>query len=60
MVEVAGKLCKDKPYSRIDLYVVGNKVYFGEITFYPASGFRGFHPNEWNKQLGDFIKLPTQ
>jgi hypothetical protein len=60
MVEVAGKLCKDKPYSRIDLYVIGNKVYFGEITFYPASGFRGFHPDEWNIRLGDMITLPVK
>jgi len=59
MVEVAGKLCKDKPYSRIDLYVVGNRVYFGEITLFPASGFRGFHPEEWNKLLGDMIELPN-
>lgn len=60
MVEVAGKLCKDKPYSRIDLYVVGNKVFFGEITFFPASGFRGFHPEEWNVRLGDMITLPPK
>lgn len=58
LVEVAGKLCKDKPYSRIDLYVVGNKVYFGEITFFPASGFRGFHPYDWNNRLGNMITLP--
>lgn len=59
MVEIATKLCKEKPYSRIDLYVVGNKVYFGEITFFPASGFRDFYPDEWNKRLGDFIILPN-
>jgi hypothetical protein len=58
MVEVSGKLCKNKPYSRIDLYVVGEKVFFGEITLFPASGFRGFHPEEWNKRLGDMIELP--
>ena len=60
LVEVASKLCKDKPYSRIDLYVVGDKVYFGEITFFPASGFRGFHPDEWNRKLGDMITLPNK
>lgn len=59
MVKVCSQLCKDKPYSRIDLYVVGNKVYFGEITFFPASGFRGFHPVEWNIRLGDNIQLPA-
>lgn len=60
MTKVAGKLCKDKPYSRIDLYVADNKVYFGEITFFPASGFRGFHPEEWNVRLGDMITLPEK
>lgn len=60
MVEIAGILCKEKPYSRIDLYVVGDKIYFGEITLFPASGFRGFHPDDWNRKLGDFIELPKQ
>ena len=60
MVGVATKLCKDLPYSRIDLYVVNNHVYFGEITFFPASGLRGFHPIEWNEQLGDLIQLPNK
>lgn len=58
MIEIVGKLCKDKPYSRIDLYVVDGKAYFGEITFFPASGFKGFSPTEWNQKLGDMIKLP--
>ena len=60
MIEIVGILCKNKPYSRIDLYVVGNNVYFGEITFFPASGFKGYHPKEWNRKLGDFITLPNK
>lgn len=60
MVTIADKLCKDKAFSRIDLYVVQGKVYFGEITFFPASGFRGFSPSEWNIKLGDMIKLPIK
>lgn len=60
MIEIADKLCKDKPYSRIDMYVVQGKVYFGEITFFPASGFRGFSPDEWNNKLGDMIQLPLK
>ena len=59
MIEVAGKLCKNLPYSRIDMYVVHGAVYFGEITFFPASGFRGFTPKEWNIKLGDMIQLPN-
>lgn len=59
MVDIADKLCKGLPYSRIDMYVVQGKVYFGEITFFPASGFRGFSPEEWNIRLGDMITLPN-
>lgn len=57
MVSVVSKLCKGLPYSRIDLYEVGGKVYFGEITFFPASGLLGYHPKEWNLKLGDMIDL---
>lgn len=60
MIYVAGKLCKDLPFSRIDLYVVNGRVYFGEITFFPASGFRYYSPEEWNMKLGDMIELPQK
>lgn len=39
MVQIAATLSKNLPYSRIDLYQCNGKVYFGEITFFPASGF---------------------
>ena len=43
------------PFSRIDFYHINNQVYFGEITFYPASGMGVFTPEEWNTRLGDMI-----
>lgn len=58
MITVCQKLSKGIPFSRIDLYVVNEKVYFGEITFFPASGMGVFSPNEWDYILGDLIKLP--
>ncbi|MDD7306757.1 MAG: ATP-grasp fold amidoligase family protein [Peptoniphilaceae bacterium] len=39
MVEIAEKLSYDIPLTRIDLYEVDGKIYFGEITFFPNSGF---------------------
>lgn len=39
MFRIASKLSTNHPFSRIDLYQVKGKVYFGEITFYPDSGF---------------------
>ncbi|MBQ3070261.1 MAG: hypothetical protein IJD12_01050 [Tidjanibacter sp.] len=59
MISVCKKLAKDIPFLRIDLYVVNNKEYFGEITFYPASGMGEFRPIEWNYKLGGLIQLPT-
>ena len=59
MIEIARKLSKDIPFARIDLYVINDKEYFGEITFYPAGGFGTFTPDEWNRWLGDWIELPT-
>lgn len=58
LIAVCEKLSKNIPFSRIDLYVVGNKEYFGEITFYPMSGLGEFYPKEWNYILGSWIKLP--
>lgn len=45
------------PFSRIDLYEIHGRPFFGEITFYPASGFGIFQPEKWNYILGDLIQL---
>lgn len=38
MFEIAAKLSDGLPFARVDLYNVDGDIYFGEITFYPASG----------------------
>lgn len=58
MIEIAKKLSKDFPFVRVDLYLIQNKIYFGELTFYPLSGFGVFDPPEWNIKMGELIKLP--
>ena len=57
MKDICRKLSKDIKFSRIDLYVINNKEYFGEITFYPAAGFGEFTPADWNERLGELINL---
>ena len=54
---LAQKLAKSIPFVRIDFYEIEGRVYFGEITFFPASGFGEFTPREWNKKIGDMIDL---
>ena len=58
MISICEKLSEEFPFIRVDLYNVDGKIYFGELTFYPASGFGVFDPDEWNYKLGDMIKLP--
>lgn len=58
MIDLAEILSKDIPFLRVDFYEVENKIYFGELTFYPASGFSPFEPNEWDHKLGELIELP--
>ena len=57
MKEVAKKLCKGMTFVRVDLYVHGGKVYFGEMTFHPAGGYTPITPREWEYKLGDMIKI---
>lgn len=57
MVELSKKLSKNIPFIRVDWYEIGDKLYFGELTFYPASGFEKFEPKEWNKKIGDMLSI---
>lgn len=58
MIEVAESLSKDIPFVRVDLYEIKGKIYFGELTFFPGSGFEEFTPEEWDYKLGNYLKLP--
>lgn len=57
---LARKLSDGIPFLRCDFYEVNEKIYFGELTFFPASGFEKFEPNEWDKKLGDMLELPRE
>ncbi len=57
MKEIAAKLSKGIKHVRIDLYELDGQIYFGEYTFFHGGGFQLFHPEKWEKQLGDWIKL---
>ena len=57
MAEICRRLSHDMTFARVDLYVISDKEYFGEVTLYPASGFGTFTPEEWNTHLGDLINL---
>lgn len=57
MKQIAEKLSKPFSYVRVDLYQVNGKVYFGELTFFPAGGAPDFVPSEYDKIVGDMWDL---
>ena len=59
MIELAQELSKGIPFLRVDFYEVNKQIYFGEMTFFPASGFGPFTEKEWDYKLGKLIKLDS-
>ena len=57
MIQLAEKLSKNIPFLRVDFYQINGKIYFGELTFFPAAGFAKFEPEEWDEKLGELIDL---
>lgn len=51
------KLAQGHPHLRVDFYEVNSRVYFGELTFYSASGFGQFSPDEWDEIWGNHIQI---
>ena len=57
MLSIADKLSAGFPFVRVDLYEIEQRVYFGEMTFFPASGFGEFSPECWDENLGRLINI---
>lgn len=63
--ETAEMLSREFPFVRVDLYIVGEKIYFGELTFTPAGGmdieFKFKAPGaekDTDTILGELLELP--
>ena len=62
MVTLAERLAGEIPFIRVDFYQVGEKIYIGEMCFYPDNGFYRFQPDEWDQKIGDMLNClgPSQ
>lgn len=56
--ELCQKLSLGIPHVRTDFYIVENKIFFGELTFFHGSGMELISPEGLNKKMGDWIILP--
>ena len=59
MIEIAKALSKDFPHVRVDLYNIDGQIFFGELTFYDGSGYKGYVPDEFDTIMGDRFCLPN-
>ena len=60
MLQIARTLSADFPAARVDLYSISGRIYFGEITFFPWSGYMRFTPDSFDRTLGDAFVLPEK
>lgn len=60
MVEISRRLSEKNIFLRVDFYNINGKIYCGELTFYPCSGYLPFTPIEWDKKLGDILNLAKE
>lgn len=57
MIVVAERLATGFPFARIDLYNIKGDIIFGEITFYPWSGYIKFSPDSFDYTLAQYFKI---
>lgn len=57
MYDFSAELSKDTKFLRVDFYEVSNQLYFGELTFYPDSGFDSAILPEIDLLYGSMINL---
>ncbi len=60
MLKIANILSVPFPFVRIDFFHHDDKLYIGELTFYPGNGMEQFTPLEWDRKLGDLLILPEK
>lgn len=59
MLLLASKLSKGFIFLRVDLYSVGNKIIFGELTFFSGAGLIKSSIERFNVEYAKLIELPN-
>jgi len=60
MLDIARTLSADFPFVRVDLYSIHGKIIFGEMTYFPWSGYMQFTPDTFDFELGAKFVLPEK
>lgn len=57
MFQVAKILSQDFKFVRVDLYEIGGKIYFGELTFSPAHCVFPYLSNKFDLEMGKLLQI---
>jgi len=60
MCAAARKLAEPFVHVRVDFYVIGDKFYIGEMTFFNGAGFGRITPESFSLKMGSWMKLPIE
>ncbi|MCU0862051.1 MAG: hypothetical protein MUE65_07010, partial [Methanomassiliicoccales archaeon] len=60
MLDISRRLSSPFPFVRVDFYDLGDRVYVGELTFYPHGGMERFNKQEYDLMLGEMLVLPER
>lgn len=60
MISIAEDIAKDFPFVRVDFYSLNERIYIGELTFYPWSGCVQYTPDSFDYELGSYFVLPDR
>ena len=55
ILNVIDKLSEDFSFVRVDLFLLDDKIYFGELTFVPTAGYMRFDDPKIDKLWGSWI-----
>jgi hypothetical protein len=58
LLEATERLAAPFPFVRVDAYLIGSDIYFGEMTFMPAGCYVSFEPRSFDRHLGSELTLP--
>lgn len=56
-IQLAELLSEDFNFIRVDLFLLKNQIYFGELTNFPTNGFSEFSPDSFELKMGQKLKL---
>ncbi|MCL8608220.1 hypothetical protein NAB31_04445 [Proteus mirabilis] len=57
--KIAEELAKNFDFIRVDLYILEERIYFGELTNFPGNCLESFSPYDFDLQMGKYLNLDS-